>query len=131
MPGWPSAAVAASLREIKPKGMGEAQELFMQLLPRLIDYVHSQGYKLRGGDLFRDARAFGEVGVSMAYGHPKSGHKKRLAIDLNLFKNGAYLEKTEDHAPFGAWWKLQHELCRWGGDFKDGNHYSIEWDGIK
>jgi hypothetical protein len=57
-----------------------------------------------------------------------------LAIDINLFKDGAYLSASEDHKPIGDWWVQQHELCRWGGNFsglKDGNHYSMEFNGVK
>jgi hypothetical protein len=31
----------------------------------------------------------------------------------------------------GKYWKRQHPLCRWGGDFQDGNHYSLEHEGVK
>lgn len=34
--------------------LGEKQELFMRLVPRLIDKAHSLGFAIRGGDLFRD-----------------------------------------------------------------------------
>jgi hypothetical protein len=26
----------------------------------------------------------------------------------------------------GEFWEGLHPLCRWGGRFNDGNHYSIE-----
>jgi hypothetical protein len=120
-----------NLKSIKPATTGEAQELFMLLLPRLLDYIHDQGYRLRGGDLYRDPRVFGEIGERLGYGHPRSGHKRRLAVDFNLFKDGVYLNKTEDHQKLGEWWEKQHSLCRWGGRFEDGNHYSLEWDGVK
>jgi hypothetical protein len=48
-----------------------------------------------------------------------------------LFRNGEFLETTEAHKDLGEWWKQQHPLARWGGDFRDGNHYSFEWEGIK
>jgi len=54
-----------------------------------------------------------------------------LAVDLELFKDGAYLTKTEDHKALGEYWKTLHELCRWGGDFDDGNHYSLTHGGMK
>lgn len=111
--------------------LGEQQRLFMTLVPRLIDYIHEQGYECTLGDGYRDPRVFGEVGEHEGYGHPNSAHKRRLAIDLNLFKDGVYLQKTKDHEPIGEWWEKQHELCRWGGRFNDGNHYSLEWNGIK
>lgn len=126
-----SASRSPSLRGVTPTTTGEAQRLFMRLLPRLIDYIHSKGYECTAGDAYRDPRVFGEVGERLGYGHPKSNHKRRMAFDVNLFKDGAYLSKTEDHKPFGEWWQKQHPLCRWGGEFEDGNHYSLEWDGIK
>lgn len=114
-----------------PMTLGQKQELFMRLLPRLIDKAHELGFNVRGGDLFRDPRVHGALGVKKGYGHPRSAHKNKLAIDLNLFRKGAFLINTEDHSELGSWWEKQHELCRWGGRFNDGNHYSIEHDGVK
>ena len=110
--------------------LGQKQELFMRLLPRLIDKAHELGFEIRGGDLFRDPRSHGKYGAKKAYGRSKSNHKLKLAIDLNLFKDGKFCTETEDHRPLGEWWEQQHELCRWGGRFNDGNHYSLEhWGG--
>lgn len=112
--------------------LGQRQRLFMRLLPRLIDFAYEQGFELSIGDGFRDPRVHGAVGVKMGYGHPNSNHKNRLAIDLNLFKAGAFLTASEDHKLLGEYWESLHPLCRWGGRFKDGNHYSIESpDGMK
>ena len=55
----------------------------------------------------------------------------RLAIDLNLFRDGAFLQSSEDHRALGEWWEKQHPLARWGGRFMDGNHYSLEHGGVK
>lgn len=43
--------------------LGEKQELFMCLLPRLIDKAHELGFEIRGGDLFRDPRVHGQMNV--------------------------------------------------------------------
>lgn len=108
----------------------------MRLLPRLIDKAHELGFECTEGDAFRDPRVHGAVGVKMSYSHPKSAHKLKLAFDLNLFRDvdgdGVldYLETTERHRPLGEWWEKQHELCRWGGRFGDGNHYSLFHDGV-
>ena len=59
----------------------------------------------------------------------KRALKQRLAIDLNLFRDGKYLTLTSDHAPLGAYW--QRLGGTWGGDFNDGNHYSLAFNGIK
>ena len=75
--------------------LGQKQELFMRLLPRLIDKAHELGFEIRGGDLFRDPRLHGAIGVKQGYGAPNSCHKLKLAIDLNLFKDGAFIQTTE------------------------------------
>ena len=105
--------------------LGQKQELFMRLLPRLIDKAHELGFEVRGGDLFRSPRVFGRVGESQGYGSATSCHKLKLAVDLNLFKGGKFLQATSDHRALGEWWEKQHALCRWGGRFNDGNHYSL------
>jgi len=102
----------------------------MRLLPRLIDKAHELGFEVRGGDLFRDPRVHGQHGTKKGYGRSRSNHKLKLAIDLNLFLAGSYIADTEGHRDLGEWWEQQHELCRWGGRFNDGNHYSLEhWGG--
>jgi hypothetical protein len=64
-------------------------------------------------------------------GHKKSTHKMKLAIDLDLFLYGQYVVDTETHRALGEFWESLHPLCRWGGRFGDGNHYSIEHGGVK
>lgn len=112
------------------ESLGQKQERFMRLLPRLLDKAHEMGYEIRGGDLFRDPRVHGTIGEKKGYGHSKSCHKIKLAIDLNLFKDGKFLGNTEDHRPLGEWWEQQSPDCRWGGRFNDGNHYSITHEGM-
>ena len=107
----------------------EKQSLFAFMVPRLIDKAYELGYEVTLGDAYRDPRLHGSVGEKKGYGHAKSCHKMRLAIDLNLFKDGQYLTSTDDHRELGEWWERQHELCRWGGRFNDGNHYSMEHEG--
>jgi hypothetical protein len=116
---------------IMTESLSQKQRQFAKLLPRLIDYIHACGYECTLGDAYRDPRVHGELGTKLGYGHPKSGHKQRLAIDLNLFKDGVFLESTEAHRPFGEWWEAQDPDARWGGRFADGNHYSFEHNGVK
>ena len=110
--------------------LGEKQRLFMQLVARLIVHAANIGYEVTGGDLYRDPRVHGKPGEKLGYGHRDSCHKYRLAIDLNLFKDGVYLDKTSDHKELGEWWEKQHELCRWGGRWDDGNHYSMTHNSV-
>lgn len=111
--------------------LGEKQRLFMSLIPRLIDYLYEQGYEASLGDGYRDPRVFGKQGESKGYGHRNSNHKVRLAIDINLFKDGLYLTNTEDHRFLGEYWESLHRFAVWGGRFSnpDGNHYSFENEG--
>lgn len=109
----------------------QLQHRFAKLVPRLIDKAHELGLEVTLGDAYRDPRVHGEMGVRKSYSHPKSAHKARLALDLNLFRRGEYLEGTEAHRQLGEWWKKQDAAARWGGDFGDGNHYSLEWEGVR
>ena len=108
------------------------QTEFARLVPRLIDQAFKLGYEVTLGDAYRDPRVHGDLGVRKSYSHPKSAHKVRLALDLNLFdKRGNYLESSEAHRSLGEWWEKQHAQARWGGRFDDGNHYSFEHGGVK
>lgn len=111
------------------ESLRQKQSRFAAMIPRLIDKAIELGYEVTLGDAFRDHRLHGEPGVKMGYGHSKSCHKLRLAIDLNLFKDGKFLSGSEDHKPLGMWWESQGGT--WGGRFQDGNHYSIEHQGMK
>ena len=108
--------------------LGEKQELFAQLIAQHITWLYSKGYKVRGGDWFRDPRLHGKVGVKKAYGSKFSQHKRKCALDINLFKNGKFITSTAGHRESGEKWKSRHALCSWGGDFRspDGNHYSLD-----
>ena len=107
----------------------EKQSKFASMIPGLINKALELGFEITLGDAYRDPRLHGAVGVKQGYGHSKSCHKLRLAIDLNLFKDGKFLSSSEDHKPLGEWWESQGGT--WGGRFNDGNHYSLDHDGMK
>lgn len=112
----------------------EKQWLFMELFPRLIDYAYRLGLKLALGE--------GYVGLSIDKPtedtpHIRRGnHFNKLAVDLDLFRLNSktgqyeYAADTEAHRLLGEFWERQHPLCRWGGRWGDGNHYSILHDGV-
>lgn len=105
----------------------EKQSRLVRMLAQLIEFAYKEGYELTLGDAYRDPRTHGEIGIFKVYGKAFSNHKRRLAIDLNLFKDGKYLGATEDHRPLGEFWKSIGGS--WGGDFNDGNHYALEHEG--
>lgn len=110
--------------------LGEKQRLFGRLFGELLVHIYLHGYEVSLDWGYRPpevAAYYASIGVGIR----SSLHTLKLAEDINLFKDGVWLRATEDHKPFGDWWKQQHELCRWGGDFGDGNHYSLEHEGRK
>lgn len=115
--------------------LGEKQRKFSKMVAELILWIYSKGWAVTLGDAYRDPRLHGEVGVKKGYGHAKSCHKVRLAIDLNLFKDLDgdgdldFADKTEYHKEIGEYWESLGGT--WGGRFNDGNHYSLEHEGMK
>lgn len=98
------------------------------MIADLIIFAYDYGYELTVGEAFRPsitAKAYADQGRGIS----NSLHTYRLAIDLNLFKDGVWLTKTEDHRPLGEYWEKQGGT--WGGRFHDGNHYSLEHNGVK
>ncbi len=101
----------------------EKQAHFVIMIGQLITHATTLGYTLTWGDAYRDPR--------VPYGHPRSLHKIRLAVDFNLFKDGKFLSDTKDHASLGLWWESIGGT--WGGRFRspDGNHYSLAHGGMR
>lgn len=97
------------------------QQRFAHDAALLIRMAVALGYKVTLGDAYRDPRAFAPYGEPAPYGAAASAHKLRLAIDLNLFKDGAYLTKAEDYALLGEYWEGLGN--KWGGRWHDGNHF--------
>lgn len=100
----------------------EARCLFANLIAELILMATELGF---------------EIALDEGMNHQGTGHKLRslhyvgLAQDVLLYRSGVYLTDTADYKKLGEFWKSLNPLCRWGGDFvhRDGNHFSIEWDG--
>ena len=109
--------------------LGQKQRRFGRMVAALLNKALEMGYEYTFGDAFRDTRLHGDFGQKRGYGAAKSLHKLKLAIDLNLFRDGKYLSSTEAHRPLGEWWEAQGGT--WGGRFGDGNHYSLEHNGCK
>ena len=94
------------------------------MLGRLICFAYENGYTLTLGRGWVSEEENARVG-----GHPNSLHLYKLAQDLNLFKDNVYLTKTEDHQLLGEYWESIGGT--WSGRFNDGNHYSLEYRGMK
>ena len=115
--------------------LGQKQRVFVKLVSRLIDYAYTQGYELSFGEAYRTPEQ-AALNSKSGKGISNSLHTKRLAIDLNLFIDGEYQTYSLAHEPLGVFWEslsTPEYTCCWGGRFKrpDGNHYSIEHEGVK
>lgn len=106
----------------------DRQVLFARLFAMLLIEAQALGYEVTLGECWRSP----EEAVRLAgtgQGITRSLHCDRLAVDLNLFKDGLFLTKSEQYLPLGEWWEKQHPDCRWGGRFKsphqDGNHFAV------
>ena len=109
------------------------QTQFVEMLCQLLMFANristaEKKYVFTLGDAYRSPSYNDYIN-----GHPNSLHTKRLAVDLNLFviENGnvTFLTDTNDHRPFGEFWESIGGS--WGGRFNDGNHYSLEHDGVR
>ena len=111
--------------------LGQKQRAFTQMIARLIEFAYANGYELTFGDAYRDPRVHGAVGEKKSYSSASSLHKERLAVDFNLFRDGKFLARTDDHRQLGEYWESIGGA--WGGRFSspDGNHYSLEHNGRK
>lgn len=94
----------------------QKQSKFARMIADLIIFAYDNGYE-----------------ITLGHGRVESGHMDNslhyigLAQDINLFKDGQYLTKTEDHEPLGLYWESIGGS--WGGRFDDGNHYSLKHNG--
>lgn len=118
---------------MKPLSLRQKQSKFARMLAALIDYITLHGYEA--------TLAVGYVPAGVTRRASWSLHHKRLAQDLNLFHHGVYLRSTKAHTRFGIYWESLGGS--WGGRFKyrvvrgkrvggpDGNHYSLEHNGVR
>jgi len=113
--------------------MSLLQEEFSQSAAKLIQKAAELGYGVTFGDAYRSPQQ-AAANAASGSGIANSLHCERLAIDLNLFKDGVYITDERGHRELGTWWKTLGPRYKWGGDFstrKDFNHYSLSPDGVR
>lgn len=111
----------------------DLQWLLLQCIAKTVTWCEANGYTLSGGELWRTPEQ-AALNAASGAGIVNSLHLQRLAIDLNVFKDGVMAQTVDDFRPVGEYWKSLDPLCRWGGDFTtrpDADHFSITWMGIQ
>ena len=108
----------------------QKQSRFAAMFAQLLMEAEHLGYRVTLGEGYRSPEEAQRLAAA-GKGIVNSLHCLRLAHDVNLFKDGVYLTKTEDYLPLGIWWEAQGGA--WGGRFTraDGNHFSLAHDGRK
>ena len=107
--------------------LNERQFKFTQMVADLIRWSYIHGFDLTFGEAYRTPEQ-AALNAQKGTGIANSLHCKRLAIDLNMFKDGIYQTDSEAYRPMGDYWVKLDPDCRWGGDFttrKDGNHFEL------
>ncbi|ENL7332366.1 M15 family metallopeptidase [Escherichia albertii] len=110
--------------------LSEKQALFTVMIGQLIFYADQHGLRLTFGEAYRSPEQ-AAINAKSGRGIKNSLHTQRLAIDFNLFVNGEYKTDTRDYLALGEYWESIGGT--WGGRFSkpDGNHFSLEHNGIK
>ncbi|EIV9525868.1 M15 family metallopeptidase [Klebsiella aerogenes] len=111
--------------------LSEKQQLFTRLIAQLILWADEKGYRLTFGEAYRTPEQ-AALNARKGSGISNSLHTKRLAVDLNLFINGQYQTDSAAYLPLGEYWESLGGS--WGGRFKsrpDGNHFSLEHEGVR
>jgi len=106
-----------TLRQMKSK--------FSWMLGNLICFAFSQGFEITLGEGTIKVVNCKHCRKKVSIHKKGSLHHIGLAQDIDLFKDGRYLRKTEAHRVLGAYWEQMGGS--WGGRFADGNHYSLQY----
>ena len=98
--------------------MVQEQAAFLLDVCDLIQWCVENGWTVTGGELYRTAE---QQEIYVKTGRSKtmnSNHLRRLAIDLNFFRDGKLVATKAELAPIGAYWESRDRKNRWGGNFK-------------
>ena len=108
--------------------LSDKQATFTVMIAKLILWADERGYKLTFGEAYRTPEQ-AELNARKGLGIRNSLHTQRLAVDFNLFIDGQYMAGSESYKPLGEYWESIGGS--WGGRFNDGNHFSLEHNGVK
>ena len=98
------------------------QQQFAISIAKLIIYAESIGLPVTFGDAYRDPRLHGATGNKQGYGAANSCHKLRLAVDLNIIKDGK-ISPISDYEKLQKYWRDNLN----GSEMIDGDSNHFSW----
>jgi hypothetical protein len=102
------------------------QNKFLQDVVKLLVKAWEMGFTVTAGEVYRPTEM---QAIYVKTGRSNTMHSKhnlRLAIDLNIFKDGQLTYDPEIIAPLGTYWQSLSRKNKWGGNFstlKDTPHF--------
>ncbi len=99
-------------------GLVIEQSEFALDIVKLIDYAFQQGFTVTLGEAYRTKE---QQDIYIKQGKSKTAnsmHLKRLALDLNFFKNGELVETNKELYEIGKYWESLDIKNRWGGSWR-------------
>jgi len=103
------------------------QAAFLLDVAKLVTKATELGFVVTGGELYRTPE---QQAIYLKTGRSKtmnSLHLKRMAVDLNFFREGKLTYDKSALQPLGNYWESLHPLNSWGGNgtrFVDTPHFS-------
>lgn len=94
------------------------QAAFLLDVGKLVQFATDNNWVVTGGELYRTPE---QQEIYLKTGRSKtmaSNHLRRLAVDLNFFKDGKLIYDKHLLAPLGQFWESLNPKNRWGGNFK-------------
>ena len=105
----------------------DRQQTFTLNVARLIIYINQQGYACTFGETLR-TKEMAQIYARTGRGVLDSNHLYKLAVDLNLFKNGVYLSDAKEYRQFAEYWLTLNPFNESGYYWKsvDANHFESD-----
>ena len=102
------------------------QQAFLLDFCKLVNFAVEKGFTVTSGELLRtpeQQKLYVQTGRSKTMA---SNHLRKLAGDLNFFKDGKYVCDRTTLVPLGEYWESLNVRNAWGGNFnnfKDCPHF--------
>ena len=108
------------------------QARFTSKIAELIVWANQQGIQCIGAELYR-TKEQAEIYAAQGKGIKNSVHRKKLALDLFIYKDGTVSWDIDDYRVLGERWKTMDPDACWGGDWprRDCPHFSFQHNGVR